>query len=120
MLVENDFIALGFFDGFQSFGAGVPFDLVWIVYSDDSRLVEGCSDFVDDVCFQVQLGLPLRAEGETAYLISHISVFGSVPVILVTCCNKLDGVVPGFPFAGEFAGGGVLTSSRGGCGYPTL
>lgn len=36
-------------DRFQGFGFGVTFDLVGIVYGDDSPFVEGDSDFVDDV-----------------------------------------------------------------------
>ena len=34
MLVENDFVSLGFFDHFQGFDVCVPFDIVWIVHGD--------------------------------------------------------------------------------------
>ena len=45
--VEDHSVSLGFFGRFQGFGVGVPFDLVGIVYGDDSGFVEGYSDFVD-------------------------------------------------------------------------
>ena len=77
VLVENDFVSLGFFDCFRGSGVSVPFDLVWIVYRDGSWFLEWCSNFVDDVNFEkvkVQLGLPARVEGESAYRTFHFSV----------------------------------------------
>ena len=82
------------------------FDLVGIVYGDDSGFVEGYSDFVYDVGFEkvkVQLNLSSGVEGESAYLTLHFLLFGSVSVILVTGRSKLDDVVPVFQFASEFA-----------------
>ena len=83
-LVKDHSLSLGFFDRFQRFGVGISFDLVGILYVDDSWFVEGCSDFVDDVGFEkvkVQLGLSAHVEGESAYLTFHFSVLGSVTVI---------------------------------------
>ena len=105
-LFEDHSVSLGFFDRFRGFGVGISFDLVGIVYGDDSWFVEGCSDFVDDVGFEkvkVQLGLYSRVEGESAYLTLHFSVLGFVAVILGASGSKLDDVVPEFQFAGEFA-----------------
>ena len=48
-LVKKHSVPLAFFDRFQSFGVGVPFDLVWIVHGDDSRFFQRLGDFVDDV-----------------------------------------------------------------------
>ena len=82
-LVEDHSVSFGFLDRFQDFGVGVSFDLVWIVYGDDSWFVEGCSDFVDDVGLEkvkVQLGLPARVEGKSACLAFHFAVLGSVAV----------------------------------------
>ena len=76
-----------------------------IVYGNDSGFLEGYSDFVDDVGFEkvkVQLTLSSRVESESAYLTLHFPVFGSVPIILGTGRSKLDDVVPGFQFTGEF------------------
>ena len=104
--VEDHSVSFGFFNRFQGFDVGVTFDLVGIVYGDDSGFVEGYSDFDDDVAFETgkaQLTLSSRVEGESAYLTFHFPLFGSVPIILGTGRNKLDDVVPGFQFAGEFA-----------------
>ena len=68
-LVENYFVSLGFFDRFQGFGVGVKFDLVRIVYGDDSWFSQRFGDFVDDVGFEkvkVQLTLSTRVEDESA------------------------------------------------------
>jgi len=91
-LVEDYSVLPCFFDRFQSFGVGVPFDLVGIVYRDESR-------FVDDVGLEkvkVQLGLSARVVVESAYLTFHFAFLGFVTVILWTGGKKLDGVVPGF------------------------
>ena len=104
--VKDHSVSLGFFDRFQSFGVGFSFDLVGIVYRDDSEFVQRYSDFIDDVGFKkvkVQLTLSSRVEGESAYLTLHFPLFGLVPVILGTGRSKLDDVVPGFQFTGEFA-----------------
>ena len=104
--VEDDFVLLGFFACFKNFRVHIPFDLVWIVDSDFARFVDWVGDFVDDVLFEeikVQLFLPLRVEGETTYLAFHFSGLGSVPVILGSSSSKLDDVISGFQFAGEFA-----------------
>ena len=105
-LFEDLSVSLGFFDRFQGFGVGISFDLVGIMYGDDSWFVEGCSDFVDDVGFEkvkVQLGLSAHVEGESAYLTFHFSVLGSVAVIFRASRRKLDDVIPRFQFAGKFA-----------------
>ena len=63
-------------------------------------------DFVDDVLFEkfkVQLFLPASVEGEPAYLAFDFAIFGSVSVILGASGSKLDDVVTGLEFAGEFA-----------------
>ena len=63
-------------------------------------------DFVDDVLFEafkVQLFLPAGVEGEPAYLAFDFAILGSVSVILGASGSKLDNVVTGFEFAGEFA-----------------
>ena len=85
--VEDHSVPLGFLDRFQGFGVGISFDLVGIniVYGDDSRLVKGSGDFIDDVGLEkvkVQLTLSARVEGESAYLTLHFPLLGSVPVIL--------------------------------------
>ena len=70
-----------------------------IVYGDDSRFVEGYSDFVVDVGLKkvkVQLTLSARVEGESAYLTLHFAFLGFVTVILGASGSKLDDVVPGF------------------------
>ena len=70
-----------------------------IVYGDDSRLVKGSGDFIDDVGLEkvkVQLTLSARVEGESAYLTLRFSLLGSVPVILWAGGGKLDDVVSGF------------------------
>ena len=63
-------------------------------------------DFVDDVLFEefkVQLFLPAGVEGKPAYLAVNFTVFGSVSVILGASGSKLDDVIAGFEFTGEFA-----------------
>ena len=50
--VKDYSVSLGFFDRFQGFVVGITFDLVGIVYWDDSWFVEGCSDLVNDVGFE--------------------------------------------------------------------
>ena len=63
-------------------------------------------DFVDDVLFEkfkVQLFLPAGVEGEPAYLAFDFAILGSVTVILGASGSKLDDVVTGFEFTGEFA-----------------
>ena len=63
-------------------------------------------DFVDDVLFEelkIQLFLPTGDEGEPAYLAFDFPIFGSVSVILGASGSKLDDVIAGFQFAGEFA-----------------
>ena len=100
-LVKNNFISLRFFNHFQGFGVGVLFDLVGIMYRDDSWFFEGCSYFIDNVGFQkvkVQLGLSAHVEGEFMYSAFHFSISGSVAVILGTSGSKLNDVVPGFQF----------------------
>ena len=100
MFVEDHSVSFGFFDRFQGFGVGVSFDLVGIVCGNDSRFLEGYSDFVDDVGFEkvkVQLTLSSLVEGESAYLTLHFPVFGLVPIILGTgrSANSMMGS-PGF------------------------
>ena len=106
--VENDFVSLGFFDCFKGFGAGVPFDLVWIVYSyrHGSWLFQRFGDFVDGVCSEkvkVQWVFSGPVEDESAYLKFHYSFLGFVALILSTSGSKLDDVTSGFQFASEFA-----------------
>ena len=63
-------------------------------------------DFVDDVLFEtfkVQLFLPAGVEGEPTYLAFDFPIFGSVSVILRASGGKLDDVIAGFQFTGEFA-----------------
>ena len=64
------------------------------------------SDFVNDVLFEkfkVQLFLPAGVEGKPAYLAFDFPIFGSVSVILGASGSKLDDMIAGFEFAGEFA-----------------
>ena len=73
-------------------------------------------DFVDDVLFEkfkVQLFLPAGVEGEPAYLAFDFPIFGSVSVILGASGSKLDDVIAGFQFTGEFA----EMIARGRCGF---
>ena len=68
--------------------------------------VDWIGDFVDDVLFEafkVQLFLPAGVEGEPAYLAFDFAILGSVSVVLGASSSKLDDVVTGFEFAGEFA-----------------
>ena len=77
-----------------------------IVDRNGTWFVAWIDDFIDDVLFEkfkVQLFLPTGVEGEPAYLAFDFAVFGSVPVILGASGSKLDDVVTGFEFAGEFA-----------------
>ena len=63
-------------------------------------------DFVDDVLFEqfkIQLFLPVGVEGEPTYLAFNFPIFGSVSVILGASGSKLDDVIVGFQFTGEFA-----------------
>ena len=93
-LVKADFTSLGFFD--------LDLDLEWIVHGSGSWFFQRFGDFVDDVGFEtikVQLGLPARVEGESAFLAFHFSV----AVIPGASASKLDDVIPGFQFAGKFA-----------------
>ena len=104
--VKDHSVSFGFFDRFQGFGVGVSFDLVGIVYGDDSGCIEGYSDFVDDVGFEkvkVQLTLSLRVEGESVYLTLHFPLVSLVPVILGASSSKFNDMVAGFEFAGEFS-----------------
>ena len=80
-----------------------------------TRFVAWIGDFVDDVLFEkfkVQLFLPAGVEGEPAYFAFDFAIFGSVSVILGASGSKLDDVVTGFQFAGEFAE--MITRGRGG------
>ena len=104
--VKDHSVSFCFFDRFQGFGVGISFDLVGIVYRDDSGFIEGYSDFVYGVGFEkvkVQLTLSLRIEGESAYLTLHFPLVSLVPVILGASSSKFDDVVAGFEFAGEFS-----------------
>ena len=77
--------------------------------------VGGVDDFIDDVLFEkfkVQLFLPVGVEGEPAYLAFDFTIFGSVSVILGASGSKLDDVVTGFEFTGEFAE--MIARGRGG------
>ena len=77
--------------------------------------VDGISDFIDDVLFEkfkIQLFLPAGVEGEPAYLAFDFSIFGSVTVILGASGSKLDDVIAGFQFTGEFAE--MIARGRGG------
>ena len=68
--------------------------------------VDGIGDFIDDVLFEtfkIQLFLPAGVEGEPAYLAFDFAIFGSVSVILGSSGSKLDDVITGFQFTGEFA-----------------
>lgn len=49
VFLEDHLLSLG---PFPRFGFGVTFDLVGIVYGDDSPFVVGDSDFVDDVALE--------------------------------------------------------------------
>ena len=42
--VEDDSVSFGFFDGLQGLVVDVPFDLVWVVDLDVSRLIFGFGD----------------------------------------------------------------------------
>ena len=80
-----------------------------------TRFVDGISDFVDDVLFEtfkIQLFLPAGVEGEPAYLAFDFPILGSVTVILGASGSKLDDVVTGFEFTGEFAE--MIARGRGG------
>ena len=77
-----------------------------IVNWNGTRFVAWFGDFVDDVLFEkfkVQFFLPAGVEGEPAYLAFDFTIFGSVSVILRASGSKLDDVVAGFEFGGEFA-----------------
>ena len=77
--------------------------------------VDGISDFIDDVLFEtfkIQLFLPAGVEGEPAYLAFDFAILGSVTVILGASGSKLDDVITGFQFTGEFAE--MIARGRGG------
>ena len=74
--------------------------------SDFSRVFGGFRHLVDEVLFQqikVQLLLSTCVEGEAVYLAFDFSVFGFVPIILGARGSKLDDMISGFEFAGEFS-----------------
>ena len=74
--------------------------------SDFPRVFFGFGDFVNDVLFEevkVELFLSMCVEGETAYLAFDFTIFGFLPIILWACSSKLDDVISGFEFAGEFS-----------------
>ena len=79
---------------------------MWVVERNGARFVAWIGDFVDDVLFEafkIQLFLPACVEGEPAYLAFDFPIFGSVTIILGASDSKLDDVVTGFEFPGEFA-----------------
>ena len=69
--VEDHSVSLAFFAGFQSFGASLPFDLMWIAW-----FFQRFGNFVDDVGFKrVKCVL-----GASAYLALHFSILPFVAV----------------------------------------
>ena len=104
-LVEHQSVLLGAGGDLELFGGRMTREEVGVDHGHVASVVEGVSEFVEDVLPQdvvIQLPGAPHVEGEAAHLAFHFAVSGLVPVILGAAGGEIHDVVVPFQLVRHF------------------